>query len=223
MLAGCIVLYILLPRALLAAFSTLSLWRWSLRAPVPAWLPSYFRSVFAGNPALDAGALTVVPYAYAPSAGALAQLAALLRSALEGGLAVNMREQIPYGDEQAFLDSLSAERGSGELVVVLLNLAATPEDENHGVLVSGLRERLGRGAYQAPVLVLVDEGPYAQRMGAQGGAGERMSERRRTWEAFAHERAVPLHFVNLTRPRLSAADAEQRLTRMRSRGCARPS
>jgi hypothetical protein len=45
-------------------------------------------------------------------------------------------------------------------------------------------------------------------MAAQGGAGERMSERRRTWETFARERDVALHFVNLLVPgRPSAGEA----------------
>jgi hypothetical protein len=155
---------------------------------------------------LDQGALTVVSYAYAASAEALSRLGALLRAALGPELVVNVREPIPYGEEQAFLSSLSGAKG-GELVVLLLNLAATPEDENHGVLISGLRDRLGRGAYRAPVLVLVDEGPYAERMAAQGGAGERMNERRRAWETFAHERNVELCFANLTSRRGAVEDA----------------
>ena len=92
LLAACVVLYILLPRALLAAVSTMSIWRWSIRAPVPAWLPSYFRTVFGGNPALDRGMLTVVSYGYAASGAALAQLGTLLRSALGPELVVNVRE-----------------------------------------------------------------------------------------------------------------------------------
>jgi hypothetical protein len=149
---------------------------------------------------LEQGALTVVSYAYAPSAGALSQLTALLRSALGSGSAVNVREQIPYGEEQAFLGSLAIDKEGGEPFVLLLNLAATPEDENHGVLIDGLRDRLARGAYRAPLLVVIDEGPYAQRMAAHGGAGERMSERRRTWETFARGRDVALYFTNLTAP-----------------------
>jgi hypothetical protein len=200
LLAGCVVLYVLLPRALLATLATMSSWRWSFRAPVPAWLPSYFRALFGGNPALDRSTLTVVSYAYVPTPAALARLGALLRSALGAEVVVNVREQVPYGDEQALLDSLDVHEAGRELFVLLLNLAATPEDENHGVLMAGLRDRLARGAYRAPLLVVIDEGPYAERMGAQGGAGERMSERRRTWETFARERDVALHFVNLLAP-----------------------
>jgi hypothetical protein len=157
---------------------------------------------------LDRSTLTVVSYAYAPTPAALARLGALLRSALGAEVVVNVREQVPYGDEQALLDSLDAHEAGRELFVLLLNLAATPEDENHGVLMAGLRDRLARGAYRAPLLVVIDEGPYAERMAAQGGAGERMSERRRTWETFARERDVALHFVNLLVPgRPSAGEA----------------
>jgi hypothetical protein len=198
LLAVCVVLYVLVPRALLAALSTIAMWRWSLRAHAPSWLPSYFRTLFGGTPALDHGTVTVVSYAYAAPAAALSQLAALLRSALGPEFVVNVREPIPYGEEQTFLGALSGDKGTAELLVLLLNLAATPEDENHGVLISGLRDRLASGAYRAPVLVLIDEGPYAQRMAAQGGAQERMNERRRAWETFVRERNVEVCFANLT-------------------------
>jgi hypothetical protein len=207
LLAGCVVLYVLLPRALLAALSTISTWRWALRAPVPAWLPAYFRTIFGGNPALDQGTLTVVSYAYAPSPAALARLGVLLRSALGAELVVNVREQVPYGEEQALLDSLDLHKGGRELLVLLLNLAATPEEENHGALIEGLRDRLARGAYRAPLLVVIDEGPYAERMAAQGGAGERMGERRRAWETFVRERNVEVHFVNLLAKELPSTGA----------------
>jgi hypothetical protein len=150
--------------------------------------------------------LTVVSYAYAPSAVALSRLGTLLRSALGPELAVNVRHQIPYGEEQAFLSSVAVDKETGELFVLLLNLAATPEDENHGVLIDGLRDRLAQGAYRAPLLVVIDEGPYAERMAAQGGAAERMSERRRTWETFARGRDVELYFANLMAPSVSGDD-----------------
>ena len=42
-------------------------------------------------------------------------------------------------------------------LVLLLNLAATPEDESHGVMLDALRDRLRREAGAAQLLVLVGE------------------------------------------------------------------
>jgi hypothetical protein len=97
------------------------------------------------------------------------------------------------------------------MLVLLLNLAATPEDENHGVVVAGARKR-GETSPSEKLLVLVDEGPYAVRMGAIGGAGERLGERRRSWQTFTEKHGFRPHFVNLATPaddpRAAAQDAE---------------
>jgi hypothetical protein len=142
-----------------------------------------------------------LPYAYEPSANALARLRTLLPPALGENLAVDSRAPVAYGDEESFLQHL-ADRGGGivDVIVLLCNLAATPEDENHGAVIAGVRDWLTASARHAQLLVLVDEGPYAARMASQGGAKERLAERRRAWCDFVAARGLTACVVDLATP-----------------------
>jgi hypothetical protein len=203
LLAATALLFIVLPRLVLAALASLTVWRWSLRAPVPPGLVPYFRSAFSGvEGVVGRGIVAVVPYAYEPDPVALARLRTLLPAALGENLVVDLRTPVRYGDEDAFIANL-ADRGAGiaDTLVLLLNLSATPEDENHGSVIAGVRDWLSRVRPHAQLLVVLDEGPYRARMAAQGGAGDRLAQRRETWRAFVSDRGIAACFLDL-----SAAD-----------------
>lgn len=200
LLAASAALFIVLPRLLLALLCSLSIWRWSRRAPLPAALNAYFRSAFSGvDSAIGRGIIMILPYAYEPAEAAQTRLRSLLPLALGQNLAVDARAPVAYGEEAALLQHLG-ERGGGvaDVIVLLLNLAATPEDENHGVVIAGVRDWLVRSGHHAQLLVLVDAGPYAARMAAQGGAGARVAERRRAWDDFIAARGLTACVVDLT-------------------------
>lgn len=202
LLAASAALFIVLPRLMLALLVTLSIWRWSRHAPLPTALTAYFRSVFSGvDSAIGRGIIMVLPYAYEPTANALARLRTLLPPALGENLAVDSRAPVAYGDEESFLQHLG-NRGGGivDVIVVLCNLAATPEDENHGAVIAGVRDWLTTSARHAQLLVLVDEGPYAARMASEGGAKERLVERRRAWRDFIAARGLTACVVDLATP-----------------------
>jgi hypothetical protein len=208
LLAASAALFIVLPRLVLALLGTLFIWRWSRHAPLPPALSAYFRAVFSGvDSAIGRGIIMVLPYAYEPSANTLARLRALLPSALGETLAVDSRAPVAYGDEESFLQHLG-HRGGGiaDVIVLLFNLAATPEDENHGVVIAGVRDWLTTNGRHAQLLVLVDLGPYAARMASQGGAEERMAERRRAWHDFVAARGLTACIVDLA---LSAPSGDQ--------------
>jgi Protein of unknown function (DUF2868) len=199
LLAASAALFIVLPRLVLALLGTLFVWRWSGKAPMPPELTAYYRASFSGvDSAIGRGIIMVSPYAYEPSADALARLRTLLPSALGENLAVDSRAAVAYGDEESFLRNLG-DRGGGiaDVIVLLLNLAATPEDENHGTVIAGLRDWLTGNRRHTQLLILVDEGPYAARMAAQGGAEERMTERRRAWREFVAARGLSACVVDL--------------------------
>jgi hypothetical protein len=199
LLAATGLLFIVLPRLALAALSTLAVWRWSLRAPLPGSLVPYFRSVFSGvEGVVGRGIVAVVPYAYEPGPDALARLRTLLPAALGENLAVDMRTPVRYGEEEAFVANL-ADRGAAiaDTLVLLLNAAATPEDENHGAVIAGVRDWLARVRPHAQLLVLLDEGPYRARMALQGGATDRVAQRRDTWRAFVEARGMAACFLDL--------------------------
>jgi hypothetical protein len=199
LLAASVALFVVLPRLFLALLGTFSILRWSRAAPLPAALTLYFRAVFSGvDSAIGRGIVTVVPYAYEPSAAALARSRVLLPAALGMNLAVDGRASVAYGDEETFLQHLG-ERGGGvtAAIVLVFSLAATPEDENHGLIIAGVRDWLATSRRHGQLLVLVDEGPYVARMAAQGGAEERVAERRRVWVDFVGARGLGACMVDL--------------------------
>jgi hypothetical protein len=205
LLAATVVLFVVIPRLALVVLGTLSVWRRSLRAPLPASLTGYFRKTFGGDGALRPTSVVVIPYAYEPSHAAVAALRSLLASALGENGSVDVRVPVRYGDEDKLLETLGRSSGATDAAVVLLNLAATPEEENHGVVLSSARHRLAAARPAGKLLVMVDEGPYALRMGAQGGPSERIAERRRVWQAFIEAHDSHVCFANLAAPHTESA------------------
>jgi hypothetical protein len=200
LLAATALLFVVLPRLVLALGATLVVWRRSLSASMPASLAPYFRSVFgaAAGP-MGRGIVGVVPYAYEPPASASAALRRLLPAALGDGMAVDVRAQVPYGGEDDLLAHLP-ERGGAitDVIVLLFSLAATPEDQSHGIVIAGVRDWLAASRRHAQLLVLVDERPYAERMGAQTGFAERLAARRALWESFVSARGVKACLLDLS-------------------------
>ena len=82
------------------------------------------------------------------------------------------------------------------MVVLLFNLAATPEEENHGAVIAGVRDWVAARQPPPQLLVLVDEGPYAERMAADGASG-RVAERRDAWQQFVAAHGLAACSVNL--------------------------
>ncbi|HEY7758568.1 MAG TPA: DUF2868 domain-containing protein [Burkholderiales bacterium] len=208
LIAGTALLFIVLPRLLLAALATLQTWRYALRAPLPAALVPYFRSAFSSvEGVVGRGIVALMPYAYEPAPPAFAALRKLLPAALGENLVVDTHATVRYGEEDAFLGHL-AERGGAvaDVIALLFSLAATPEDENHGAVIAGVRDWLTASRRPAQLLVLVDEGPYAERMAAQAGAASRMAERRHAWQDFAVARGMNACFVDLGQVQAAAPD-----------------
>jgi hypothetical protein len=213
LLAATALLFVVLPRLLLALVASFVVGRHALRAPLPPSLPPYFRRVFGqAAGAGGRGIAAVVPYAYVPSAAVAGTLARLIPAALGEHLAVDMRAPVRYGDEDELIEHL-AERGGtvADVIVLVFTLAATPEDQNHGMVISGVRDWLARSHRQGQLLVLVDEGPYAERMGAAAGPADRLPARRGAWEAFVTARGLPACVLDL-----AAAPTADAITRLRA-------
>jgi hypothetical protein len=84
-------------------------------------------------------------------------------------------------------------------VVVLFNLSATPERENHGAFIAALAARV---AAAVPLIAIVDTTEFERRFGDQPA---RIAERRGAWEqALAAQGIAPL-FVRLAEPDLPEA------------------
>jgi hypothetical protein len=97
--------------------------------------------------------------------------------------------------------------------LLLFNLAATPEHENHGRFIATWQRR-------APFAVLVDEAPLRRRLGAAGGAAERLQERRAAWQAFGTAHGLTLAFADLTETdTVLLASALKDMTTLRREAC----
>lgn len=200
LMAGTALLFVGLPRAALALSASVASLRRSRSLEAPAGLTGYFRQAFGRVDGLGRASVRILPYAYEPSPPAAQRLRERLPELLGGELAVESEASTPYGEEDALLAQIEV-TGGVDVLVLLFSLAATPEEENHGVLVAGARELVARRGPRAELLVLVDEAPYAARLAGAGAAPERLAERRALWQAFARERGVEAHVVDLgTRP-----------------------
>ena len=132
---------------------------------------------------------------------------ALLPRALGESLTLDSRAAVRYGEEDEFVRELDA-AGRADVMVLLFNLAATPEEENHGEVIAGVRDWLAGRQPPPQLLVLVDEGPYAERLAADGASG-RVAERRDAWRQFVAAHGLAACTVNLAAAGRSEITREQ--------------
>jgi hypothetical protein len=196
LMAATALIYVVIPRMLLAIVAALQAMRLALRAPLPASLPAYFRTAFASiEGAVPRATAIVMPYACELPPQALARLIAWVPGAAGGAVDVEARDAIAYGEEERYLETFGA-RGAdvADIVVLPFSLAATPEDENHGLVLTGVRDHLAVARPGARILVAIDEAPYVERM---GGMPERIAERREVWRRFVEAHGLQAAFVSL--------------------------
>jgi hypothetical protein len=134
----------------------------------------------------------VLPYASELAPQALARLIAWIPGAAGGPVDVEARDSVPYGEEERYLEALAAD--PADIIVLPLSLAATPEAENHGLVLTGARDRLAASRPGARLLVVIDEAPFTARM---SGTPERIAERRELWRRFVAAHGVEPLFVSL--------------------------
>ncbi len=192
------------PRLLLAALVGWRAHRLAHAFPVDLAAP-YFRRLI-GSFDGAAGCVRVLPFSYTPDSNAIDGLQTIARQLLGDRTQVDLRPSIPFGEEARATQALSAAMASHAPValdIALFSLAATPEQENHGAFLDALRPQMS-----AVRVLLVDEGPYRRRLGAQAGSHERLDERRSAWRAFAASRDWPIVFVDLAAPDVAQVDRD---------------
>jgi hypothetical protein len=199
LLAATAAAFVVAPRLLIALVATVAIRRLSLRAPVPPDFARYYRKAFAASGRGERSVGRVVPYAYEPKPNTLARLRTLLAGEHADDLAVEVQPLVRYGDEEIFIASMRAREGAPpDTLVLLTSLAVTPEDENHGALIAEVRDWLAATSSHTQLLVVVDEGPYVDRMSSQGGALKRVDERRSAWREFISARGVEPRLADLS-------------------------
>jgi hypothetical protein len=146
---------------------------------------------------------SVVPYAYEPKAPSIAGLESLLAATLGANLKIQVADPVKYGDEESVAKRLAAATATWH--VILMTLASTPEVENHGAFLKGWRDWFVKNATSAPLLIVIDEGPYAARMRGEVALEQRLQERRKLWREFVAGYGLRAVFADLIQIKPGAA------------------
>ena len=193
-------LLVVLPRLVLAAVAHWRARRIAANFPLDLEQP-YFRQL-RGKMGGPAGVLRVLPYSFTLDEARDRGLASVAAMLLGEQAQVMLRPSSGYGDEP--VDALGGAAlidPAISLTAVLFNLAATPENENHGAFLEHLLRASPRG-----VAVLIDESSLLERLAAQAGGRSRVDERIALWQQFcAHHRATAM-IVNLLEPQARPLD-----------------
>jgi hypothetical protein len=136
----------------------------------------------------DAPVVWVIPYSFHPPERTQRQLERLLADVLGEKVHARIDQPIAYGAEDEWLAGLDSTSGDADHLIVLLNLSATPEAENHGALIAGLRRWIVQSKSGSVLTVLIDESALRQRAGTGGTA--RLESRRAAWEAMLRQQHV---------------------------------
>jgi hypothetical protein len=217
LMAATAILYVVVPRLLLALWSTVRLAGLRARFVPPDSLATYARAVLGGsNAALPAQSVRLTAFAYQPGSSSEQGVQRLLRAAFGMDTRIDFAPVLHYGCE-AEQDTPSREHSS-DIDVLLFNLAATPEAENHGSVLQQARTRQERAAAGSRLLVLVDESPYVARLGGDASLAGRIEQRRAAWKDFVRAHGLEACCVDLAAVPLEGELARDVVERVQ-RGC----
>jgi len=177
------ILYVVVPRMLLALTATLRLTRASEQLAAPeSLLPYARRTLGASDAALPAQTARLTCFAYQPAAPSEQGVQRVLRAAFGADTRIEFAPAVAYGDEERF--STSGSGTASDLEILLFSLAATPEVENHGAILHLARDRWSRSKARSRWLVLVDEAPFLAHFGDDASLAARVEQRRSAWRDF---------------------------------------
>jgi hypothetical protein len=165
------------PRLLLALGSFVRSERLKRRVPVASDL--YVRRVVR-DAAGRARRVRVVPYGFELPAEGADRLKRLLGEVLGEKASIKVDPAVPYGREDEWLAAQAGELTRSDQLILLFNLASTPEAENHGAMLTGLRQRLGNAV---ELSVLLDDSSFLHKHRGQASAARRLEERLHAWRA----------------------------------------
>ncbi len=187
-----LLLWVIVPRAVLAGWSAWRAHRLARRFPLALDSP-YFQGLTRQLRG-ETARVHVLPYAQLPGAKTEAGLRALLVDAFGEALQLQIAPVVPFGGED---EPPATPAADTTLIVALFDLAATPELEHQGRFAQQLA-----AASAAGVVMLVDEAAFRERFGA---ASERLVQRRAAWRQLAEAIDTVPVLVDLEAPDLDAA------------------
>lgn len=195
LIALSLTIVVVLPRLALAAIAWLAGRRLQLAGHLPAHVAAYARFALGAGQSQSI-VVSVTPYAFEPLLGTTATLAGLLAPTYGRSVQPELRAAIAYGDERTLPSAFDtdAHRVAGR--VLLMNLASTPETENHGAAIVAARDHARRARPEQRLLVVLDESTYASRFAAADSFAGRLEERRRLWRTFVAGYGVEVAFTH---------------------------
>ncbi len=197
--AATLALFVIGPRLLLALWALTRI-GWLRRHVAVAVDEPYFQQLLQLAEGRSA-AVWLLPHAVPPAAAVALAVQGQLTALTGGAGQLRLADALPFGAED---DAARCTPPPGTTrVLVLVDLAATPEAEVHGRLLATLAASAG-GTRR---VLLADETAFAQRM---GHAPERVAERRQAWQQLADAGGVPLVTAALGAASPAAAQALQR-------------
>ena len=187
LMAATAILYVVVPRLLLAFMATLRLGRASEDVTVPESLLTYARRTLdASDAALPALTARLTCYAYQPAVASEHGVQRVLSAAFGPDTRIEFAPAVAYGEEERF--GTLAGAAASDIEILLFSLAATPEVENHGAVLQQARNRCASA--NSRLLVLVDETPYLARLGGDASLAARIEQRRVAWRDFVRTHGV---------------------------------
>lgn len=197
---------VVLPRFVLALAGAAQLRFRRSRFALPLDSPYYER---LSRLQRGAGAeVVVVPYAQTPSPQAALALRSLITEAFGPKANVRIAPTASFGAGDD--DAPASPDGDGDAsalagathVILLCDLAATPEPESHGRYAGRLATRLPQAT---PAALVIDEASFKRQF---AGIGERLAQRRAAWRLLAERIGAEPAFIDLAGG-VDAANATQ--------------
>ena len=152
--------------------------------------------------------LRVLPYSFSVDETRETNLHAMARQVLGEQTRLMLRPSTAYGADAMEVPGSGRSAASGNTItVVLFNLSATPEQENHGAFLSAL------AAGTPGLTVLLDESGLLER----GADPTRLRQRLLLWQEFCAIYKLPVSVVNLLDPGAHREEFERGLGQAGSR------
>jgi hypothetical protein len=196
--AATLLLFVLLPRGVLALLASARAWHLSKRLPLPLHEPYFQRLVRAQQG--GAAQVRVQPHGAPPAAAAVVGLRRVLAAVLGEPLGLQVAAATAYGDEDSAAPATDGHVDATTLCVLLVDLATTPEADTHGRFIQAQRS----AAPTLQLLLCADEAALRARFASLPA---RLAERRTAWRGFAAAQGIGFVSLDLLQPDLPAAES----------------
>ena len=188
--AGTILLVVIVPRVALAVGAWIAERRRQRTFPIALGDP-YFQGLLRGW-RQGTARIAAVAYSYDVPRVNADGIVKLMTRALQSSVDVQWLPVTAYG-----ADELPALPAPAAAIIIVFNLAATPERETHGAFARALA---AARADAGSVVALVDTSDFFERF---GGEPRRIAERQETWQRMLAAAGIDAVFARLAKPDLA--------------------